>query len=73
MNLFYTENILFHNTDCLFQGIEFQSEEVGPDWTVCENLHEQHNQRFFIRRIGRDATRKMTYVLNLRMFSSSGT
>ena len=68
MSLFHTEIFLFRNSDCLSQDIKFQPEEIGPDWTVCEILHEQRNQRLFIRRIGRDATRKMTYVLNVRVY-----
>ena len=68
MSLFHAEIFLFRNSDCLFQGIKFQPEEIGSDWTVCETLHEQRDQRLFIRRIGRDATRKMTYVLNVRVY-----
>ena len=68
MSLFHAEILLFRNSYYLFQGIKFQPEEIGPDWTVCEILHEQRNQRLFIRRIGRDATRKMTYVLNVRVY-----
>ena len=41
---------------------------MGPDWTFCETLNEQRDQRLFIRRIGRDAARKMTYVLNVRVY-----
>ena len=65
---FHAEIFLFCNSDCLFQGIKFQSEEIGLDWTVYETLHEQRDQRLFIRRIGRDATRKMECVLNLRVY-----
>ena len=68
MSLFHTEIFLFRNSDCHFQGIKFQPGEIGRDWTVCETLHEQRDQRLFIRRIGRDATRKMTYILNVRVY-----
>ena len=66
--LFHTVIFLLRNSDCLFRGIKIQPQEIGPDWTVCETLHEQRDQRLFIRRIGRDATRKMTYVLNVRVY-----
>ena len=68
MIFIHAKIFLFRNSDCRFQGIKLQSEEIGPDWTVCETLHEQRNQRVFIRRIGRDATRKMTYGLNVRVY-----
>ena len=68
MSLFHTEIFLFRNSYCLFQGTKFHSEQLGFDLTVRETLHEQRDQRLFIRRIGRDATRKMTYVLNVRVY-----
>ena len=68
MSLFHAEIFVFRNSDCLFNGIKLQLEEIGPNWTVCETLYKQLEQRLFVRRIGRDATRKMTYVLNVRVY-----
>ena len=68
MSLFQAEISLFRNLNCFFHSIKLQSEEIGPDWAVCKTLHEQRNQRLFIRRIGRDAARKLTYVLNVRVY-----
>ena len=68
MSLFHAEIFLLRSSDCLFRGIKFQPEEIGPDWTVCETLHEQRDQRLSIQRAGRDATREMTYVLNVRVY-----
>ena len=65
MSLFHAEISSFLITDRLFQDIKFRPEEIGPDWTFYETLHEQRDQRLLI---GRDATRKMTYVLNVRVY-----
>ena len=68
MSLCHAEIFLFLNPDCLLQGIKFQPKEIGHDKAVCETLHEQREQRLFIRQIGCDATRKMSYVLNVRVY-----
>ena len=65
VNLFHAEIVLFRNTDCLFQGIEFRSEQIGLDWIFRETLHEQRNQRLIIQRICCNTTRKVTYVLHV--------
>ena len=65
MSLFHAEISSFLITDRLFQDIKFQPEEIGPDWTFYETLHEQRDQRLFIQRIFCNAARKLTYVLNV--------
>ena len=65
VRLLHADIFLFHNTCCLFQGMEFESEAVDPEWTIRETLHEQRNQHFLVRRIFCNATRKMTYELNV--------
>ena len=43
VSLFHAEIFLFRNTDCFFQGIEFHSEELAPDWTICETCMNNVN------------------------------
>ena len=52
--------------------MQFQAEQVGLDGTIRKTLHEQINQRLLIGRICCNVTRKMTYVLNVRVYITFG-
>ena len=68
VSLFHTEVLLFRNPYRLFQGVEFQPEQVGFNRTNSQTLHKQRNQRLLVQWVDCYATDNVTYVLNVRVY-----